>query len=173
LGIPLSDPIKEELRDIQAKLSEFCKLKSVESENIHITLKFIGKVADPTIKKMIETLEKIEFSKFKIKIRGIHVFPNMNVIKVFSLGIEPEGETVELNTKINQILETKEKREYIPHITLARIKYVKDKPGLIKFINENKSFSTQEFGASNFILYKSTLTEKGPIYEIVKKFDLK
>jgi 2'-5' RNA ligase len=173
LGIPIPASVKEELVSIQAQLSKFCKFKGVEQENLHITLKFLGSTDDQTIRSTIKTLETIDFSKYKVRVKGVHVFPDINFIKIFSFGLFPDMETVELNTKINQALETKEERKYIPHITLARIRVVKDKEALIKFINESNSFSSKEFGVNNFILFKSTLTEKGPIYEIIKKFDLK
>ena len=56
-----------------------------------------------------------------------------------------------------------------PHITLARVKFIKDK---VKFIRELKQIKIEkkEFSVSNFKLMKSTLTPEGPVYEDLAVF---
>ena len=59
--------------------------------------------------------------------------------------------------------------DFHPHITLARISYVNDKKVFlkkIKEINVKKIISKIE----SFILYKSTLTKTGSVYEKVFTF---
>jgi 2'-5' RNA ligase len=65
-----------------------------------------------------------------------------------------------------------EERDVIPHLTLARVKNVKNKndlSGLMKRY-ENTVFGT--LSVSNIKLKKSTLALKGPVYEDVAVFAL-
>ena len=58
--------------------------------------------------------------------------------------------------------------KFHPHITLARVSFVKDKEKfqeLLKIKTEEKSFSVNKF-----TLYKSELTPVGPIYTKLQDF---
>jgi len=70
--------------------------------------------------------------------------------------------------KINEKFNLKNDKPFVPHITLCRIKSIKDKEKLreklSKWQNINFSFPLEVY------LYKSTLTKKGPIYEKIYKY---
>ena len=58
-----------------------------------------------------------------------------------------------------------------PHLTLARIKFVKDKQDFMDKLNKIP-VKELEFSVKSFKLIKSTLTPEGPVYEDVAEFSL-
>ncbi len=155
-------------------LDQRAKLKSVELENLHITIKFLGDLTDEQINKVKEALKTIKFESFKVKLNTFGVFPSLNFIRVVWIDILPKEQLIELEKKIdnlvNEILGFKKNKNFETHITLARVKYIRDKQ---KFIEGLKQITIEplEFEIKNFSLKKSTLTREGPVYEDIAKFE--
>ena len=65
----------------------------------------------------------------------------------------------------------REEREFKPHITLCRNpKFNKQK--FIKIMTQKEAINIGTFKAKEVVLFKSELTEKGPIYRPIKKFNM-
>jgi 2'-5' RNA ligase len=150
------------------------QVKLVEPHNIHITLKFLG----DTMESLIDEIEKIikntvkHIKPFKIKLSGSGVFPNENYIKVVWIGIRDKGIIGEIAGKIDQDLTKfgfkKEQRRFSPHLTIARIKTVKNKEKLLKTVNNYSDIEFKEIEINSIKLKKSELTPKGPIYTTLR-----
>ena len=65
-----------------------------------------------------------------------------------------------------------QEKDIIPHLTVARVKNVKDKSRLSEFMkrHENTHFGT--LAISNIKLKKSVLKPSGPVYEDIAVFNL-
>lgn len=169
LAIEISEEAKHELIKIQKQLPD-AKLKLVEPENLHLTLNFFGEIDDKKANKIKELLSEIKFQKFKGHLGKIGFFPNEKFIRVVWVSLEPNGRVKELHKEINKVLNIKEE-DFESHITLARIKFIKNKEEFVKEVKKI-NVKTVEFDVDSFVLKKSTLTEKGPIYGTIKEFRL-
>jgi 2'-5' RNA ligase len=171
LAINLPEDVKKELFSIGQRIEDFGRMKAVEEENIHLTLKFLGE-AGP--EETIDALEKVEFSQFGLSLKGLGAFPNLDYIKVLWAGVsEGFDEAVALNGAISETLPRfKEKKKYHPHTTLGRVKSVRDKVGMLEFIKENEDENFGSFGVESFELMKSELHIGGPQYEVLETFPL-
>ena len=112
-----------------------------------------------------------EFSSFNVSLKEIGAFPSSKKAKILWVGIE-EGvnKLIELfstiEDKVSNLGFEKETRNFTPHITFARVKKGNySLPG-------NIEFSFDPFPVNEVALFKSTLTPKGPIYEILSKIPL-
>ena len=138
----------------------------------HLTLKFLGDYPDNKIHELKDRLSKISFSSFDANFDSIGVFPNENNIRVVWVGLAPIAPFVALERQIDEVTtEVNKDREFVPHITLVRVKSMKgkafgDKVKLIKV-------EAMNFKVDAFKLIKSTLTPKGPIYEVLGRFTAK
>ncbi|MDA3952122.1 MAG: hypothetical protein PF485_00610, partial [Bacteroidales bacterium] len=65
-----------------------------------------------------------------------------------------------------------ENKEFKPHITIGRAKFIKDKDRLRRLINNFKDIEIQKLKISEVYFYESKLTPQGPIYEILAKIQL-
>ena len=61
-------------------------------------------------------------------------------------------------------------KRFMSHITIARVKKVTDKEKLLKKIDDTK-LEDVKFKINTFYLMKSELTDDGPTYTILKKFE--
>ena len=153
-------------------------VKLVEPQNIHITLKFLGDVQENNIDKIEQiirdSIKKIE--PFKIKLKGIGVFPNKNYIRVVWIGIMDTEILSTISTNIDENLSQlgfkKEKRGFSAHLTIGRVKSAKNKMHLLKAIDNYSNFEFATLEVSSIKLKKSDLTPKGPIYTTLKEVKL-
>jgi len=138
---------------IKQDLSKFIEGKWVEGWNLHLTHKFIGE--DVPEKYKI----KLKMENEKLKINGIGMFGK----KILYLKADIDDN---INKQINEKFGFKNDKPFVPHITLCRIKELKNgyQQALKKW--ENISFELP----FEVYLYKSTLTKKGPVYEKIYKY---
>ncbi len=174
IAVDLPNKIKDCLSQIQRNFSSnLAKIKWVEKENLHLTLKFLGELNEAKTNEIKQALSKIKFKPQTVSISESGVFPSEQYIRVIWVGIKPAGKIIELHQKIDSTLAElgirKENRKFATHITLGRVKFVKDKKALIEKI-KSLNIKTDEFVLDSFKLKKSTLTKQGPIYEDLSVF---
>jgi len=150
-------------------------VKLVEPENIHLTLKFLGDTDESLINSIEEIMiDSIKDTKtFKIILKGAGVFPNEKYIKVVWIGIE-NGEKIgeianNINENISKLGFSRDKRKFSAHLTIARVKNVKNKKELINVINKYRDVEFLKINVDTIKLKKSTLTPRGPIYTTLKE----
>ncbi|MEF8847606.1 MAG: RNA 2',3'-cyclic phosphodiesterase [Candidatus Thermoplasmatota archaeon] len=169
----------EKLLQIGEKIENTrARIKPVKPENMHITLKFLG----DTEEEKIEDIEKImkesveDIDPFELSLEGMGVFPNQNFIKVIWAGSEPKDKSAKIANTIDEKLVSlgfkKEKRDFSPHLTIARVKSGKDKDKILEIINNNKQTFFSKQKVDSIKLKKSDLTPKGPVYSTLKKVKL-
>lgn len=120
--------LKERLGKIQKKVkNNSLKGRWVYIDNFHLTLKFLGSVDRNYIGDINRSLRKIasEFDEIKLNLDKLDYFPGKNMMRVVFLSVSGEVEKVkQIKCAVDEELIkygfTKEKRKYIPHITLAR-----------------------------------------------------
>lgn len=157
------------------KKEEF-DIKWVEEKNLHITLKFLGEVSLSTVEKISYILKKLKFNKFEIDFKGLGVFPDFSYPRVLFIGIEEGKENI---INISKILDKEfsslgfnREKNFSPHLTIGRIKSTKNKEKLLRLVKEKEKENFGKIEAEEIVLMKSTLTQKGPIYEPIEKFRL-
>jgi len=172
IASPLTNEIKETLgRIIYVLKQERTKVKWVAPQNIHLTLKFLGEVSEDGIENIKAALNKVAEKHMAVKseINNLGGFPNIKRPRVIwaglSGGIESlrnialsiENEMVELGFE-------KESRPFKSHLTLGRVKDNFKISELAEAI-ENYDLTQESIIFDEIVLFKSTLTPKGPIYE--------
>ena len=177
VGIDLLEKLKEDVTRFIKKTDNkgFFYGKYVELQNLHISLKFLGEVDDSKIKDVEKLLSEIKFATFTASLEGIGAFPSEHYVKVLWIGASKgNNEIIQLHSLIDEKLKSifHKDKNFIPHLTLLRVKNVSDKSKVASFFKENKNIKFGEFNVNSFHLYKSTLTSDGPIYEKIASFKL-
>lgn len=148
-------------------------------DKLHLTLKFLGDTNETQLEKLKEVVESIadEVSKFTLRIAETGVFPSARNARVLWIDVKDEkGST----TKINELLETecekigfaKEKRNFKPHLTIARIRDVGKSRELAES-HLRKEFEPVEFEVVEIVIYESRLQPTGSIYSKIYSSKLK
>lgn len=157
---------------IQNKLDrESAKIKLIESDSIHFTLRFFGDVSIAASEQMYECLKEIRFQPFDITISGVGAFPSPRRPNVIWVGVSRNHELVrELKKRIDESLATQGyalERDFTPHATIARVKAVKNRERLSENITSISSETVGTLVVDRFRLTKSVLTPTRPIYTTV------
>ena len=174
IAIELSKEIHGELGRIIDNLKPIQgNIRWMKPENIHLTLKFLGDLSPERIKTVKRVLDGVAsgLRKFDLSLGGLGGFPRLELPRIIWIGIE-EGneETKQLNRSIEGSLAKegfeREDRQFHPHLTLGRVKQIKDKSDFKKSIEEVKKLSppSARMEVNHLTLFQSTLTSKGSIY---------
>ena len=172
IAIKIPHDIGNYLGEIQEKIDGATnKIRFVNKNQIHLTLKFLGEVQSDKTEEVKEILKKISFKPFSVHLDHIGVFPSESYIRVIWVGLKPENDILELQKNIDEELKKlfKKEKNFESHLTLARVKFIDDKNNFIGKL-KNIYIEEKKFNVENFKLIKSTLTPIGPIYENLKVF---
>ncbi|MFH1682566.1 MAG: RNA 2',3'-cyclic phosphodiesterase [Candidatus Woesearchaeota archaeon] len=177
LGIPVNAEIKEKVTEIQQELQQIeGGWKIVQPNNLHLTLKFLGEVKEEKIEKIKEKIASLNLGKpFQVKVKTIGVFPNEDYITVIWFGLEDKEQIFYLHKQIDFALSKlfPIEKDFLAHVTLARVKFIKDKPKFKQFLIKHKNIDLGEMTINKVILYESKLEKEGPVYSILEEFELK
>lgn len=156
---------QDDLKKADAKLSLV--------KEFHLTLKFLGEVDEKKLDELKERLKKVSFEPFYAHLGNTGVFPSEDYVRVVWIGIEPKDKISELQQKIEDCLEGmfEEDTRFHPHLTLARVKFVKDKKAFMEKLKSVRA-EKRSFKVESFKLMKSTLTPEGPVYEVLEEYKL-
>lgn len=155
------------------------KITWVAPGNIHLTIAFLGDTEDERIMVAGIMLKQkcTGFGEFGFNLSGAGVFRNFKDPKVIWIGIGNSGKLFQLNDLIITGLKDTgfkvEERQFNPHITLGRVKSIKDTEALKSAVDRYQNTFIQEVRVSEVILYESILKPTGPIYKPIGKFSLK
>jgi len=170
VAVNIPSSVKQSISAVYCSLPKD-KVKIVSPENIHFTLQFLGEVNENKLEQIKQLLKEVKFEQFALEIKDIGFFPNKDCMKIVWLGVENPAEIIFLANKINQTLLPlgfKPDKQFVPHLTIAR---VKQKIDSAKFIKNFKYKSFGSFSVSKFYLMQSVLTSQGPEYTIVGEFN--
>ncbi|WP_258083307.1 RNA 2',3'-cyclic phosphodiesterase [Thermococcus thermotolerans] len=178
IAIEVSDEVRDNLMKAQERIgSKAAKIKFVERENFHVTLKFLGEIDEVLAEEVKKALAEIakKHKKHRVKVKGIGVFPNPNYVRVIWAGIENDDGIKAIAKDVEREMRRlgfKKDKDFVAHITIGRVKFVRDKLELAMALKELANEDFGEFDVEAIELKKSTLTPKGPIYETVARFEL-
>ena len=155
---------------IQQKLDrQSAKMKIVEPDNLHFTLRFFGDTPLTKIDQIRHELERLEFSPFTIRIEGVGAFPSRRRPNVIWVGVTHNVERfVRLKLSIDDLLGNlgfPSDRRFHAHVTIARVRSVKDRNRIQDSLDSLATESVGTMTVDCFRLTRSTLTQAGPIYE--------
>jgi 2'-5' RNA ligase len=108
---------------------------------------------------------------------GIGAFPSIKSPRVIWIGTDKGDEEVKtiakaLEDKLSALGIAQEDRAFSSHITLGRIRSSKNRNNLAQSLESLKEKPLEgiiELRVEKITLYKSTLTPRGPIYEVIKE----
>jgi RNA 2',3'-cyclic 3'-phosphodiesterase len=154
------------------------KIKWVDPVNIHITLAFLGDTEEKKIEAIAGMLKDkcSGFQEFDFKLAGAGVFKNSRDPRIIWAGITSQDKLCALENRIAEGLKSIgfviEERQYKPHLTLGRVKSVRDTKNLKNILDRYSGFEFQRVDVKEVILYESILSQTGPIYKSLGNFPL-
>lgn len=186
IAIGLPQKIIDTLSKLQLGLKDTgADVKWVEPENIHLTMKFLGEIDEGTKEKVVDIIRKVAAQNpaFTAAISTFGAFPKIDYPRVIWAGLgRGDNESKKIAKEIEQELEKigipAEDRAFTSHITLGRVRSSKNRSKLVQELKEleselNPRLAGLEFEVNAISLYKSNLSPKGPVYEVLHAASLK
>jgi 2'-5' RNA ligase len=142
-------------------------IKWVDPNNIHITLKFFGETPVEEIPVITAALQEA--------LEGVTgVFGSYYNPRVIWVGINTNDMLNKLSNNVIASLEKSgylnDRQNFVPHLTLGRIKEIKDKNHFQDVVAHFSNYAYQTQMVHGFYLYDSILRKEGPEYTVVEEF---
>lgn len=154
------------------------KIKWVELQNLHITLKFFGETQEEQIPEICNHLDIVAQSNepFSFQLKNLGVFGSSYKPRVVWVGIENNELLKELGKQVLNEMDgigfKIDRQNFVPHLTLGRIKLLDNKPMFNNLIREFSDSQFQQVDVSQFHLIESILKPNGPEYKTLSSFKL-
>jgi len=151
-------------------------MKPVEDQNLHITIRFLGDTPVSLLDELHRVLEEAAPRRVLLRLRGVGAFPSIERPRVIWVGVEPGPGAEELR-RIFEAVERgvrrlgwrPEREEFVPHVTLARLKGRRNIERVVKLLREMEDVEVGEVYLEALRLKQSILTRSGPIYRTVRE----
>ena len=180
-AIELPESVREVLMEAARPLKGACPEASwVRTENLHVTLKFLGEVPESQVKNVCDSLKRVSVTgTARVAVGSLEFFPPRGPVRVIVLGLTGEVELIhrifrEIDRTTSEISFPSEARPFVPHITLARARRTihgsarQTLPPLLRWTSAPPAFEV-----TSFSLIESKLGSGGPRYLRLASFPTK
>lgn len=146
--------------------------------NLHFTLQFLGDTPPGTIPLLHSILTRLTdgFSQASGIIRGIDTFGEAGNPRVIFARLLEMPAMGEMARAIRESLEplgfVPDNREFKSHLTLGRIRYLRNRQHLSKVLTLFREKEFQNMTAREIILFESILKPQGPVYNPLHSYPL-
>ena len=176
-GLDLPYEMRRNLELLLHLLKPKARIQWSPISNLHLTTKFIGEFPEERLEELKSALGSVARpGALRIALNGLDWFPNPNQPRVLVAGIQAAGGLTALardtDTACTRLGIAMEKREFHPHLTLARIRAAEPLLDLKQAISELPSADFGSFSAEFFHLYRSQLNPGGSVYTKLASFPL-
>ena len=172
VALEIPDDVKDAVEAAFAPWREaFPKARWVPRENLHVTLKFLGRTWPRLVDWVPEQVEAAaaEVSPFVARLEGVGSFPSAKRGRALWAGFEStepiDALAAEIETSLADEFPT-EKRPFHPHLTVAR----SDPPLKLPVTYTGTELESPEWEVDHVTLFRSHLGRPAPRYEPLIRF---
>ena len=170
IAVTLAESIVEEIAKVRTLLQEpKADIRWTRVEGLHLTLKFLGDINREQGEAILTTLRDIAQQRPPLRVvaQGLGAFPNLRRPRVLWVGLQ--GERI---SELSEAIETAllpldflpEEREFIPHLTLGRVRSPKGWEHVLPILKIHEQTYFGESLIDHVTLYQSELRQDGAIY---------
>ena len=168
----LLDQVEKQTARLRGPLGDEL-VRWVPTQNMHLTLKFIGNVGKPHVDFLKQLVSQTAdgHSQFDLQFGGSGSFPNSKRPRVLWVGIHAPAELAALQRSIeagaSRLGYEKESRAFSPHLTLGRVRQNVSVADTQKIRNTIESTQIGTIGKAHIDsvhLFQSELNPSGSVY---------
>ncbi len=177
VAIEISDEVRAALVRAQQELGRCgAKVKWVEPENVHLTLKFLGDVDALMIEQVKAAMAESAGGSasltaggpFHFSVEGLGSFPPRRTPRVVWAGVSAGADAaVRLQAGLEAALRPlgfEKERDFVPHLTIGRVKAPQGAERLVPAIKRHAHTRFGSCSAAEMVLFESKLTPSGAVY---------
>lgn len=183
IAIEIDKVIKDDLADLQREIRGKADLqkgdaKWVEPEDMHLTLKFLGEINDAQLVDVCKITKEVvdKHKRFDIEIGGVGSFGGQSA-RVLWVGAGSESKDLldlqeDIETQLAFAGWSEENRKFEGHLTLCRIKNFQAGIKLTQIAKEYEKYNLDTVPVDSVCIFQSELTQQGPVYTLLGKYNL-
>ena len=148
-------------------------------ENIHLTLKFLGSTPVDDIPRIIEACQTVarRHQPFAMDFDRTGFFGSNRVPRVMWLGMNDQPQALfdlenDLLDAFDGIGYLRDRQNFVPHLTVCRIKSLVDKQFFLKVCDGIEQKTYLHADVKELVYYQSILQPTGPIYKPLAKIPM-
>lgn len=166
VAVTVPDWAAQTLELLLTRLAPLGQLRWVTRAQLHVTLRFLGEQTPDAIERVKRALAPIAFPPFEVELSCAGAFPSLERPRTLWLsGTRGAAELTALAARLEDALAEagipRERRPFVPHLTLARCSGEPLPPALLKALEKVPPVSWTCCGIE---LMRSRLTPGGAIY---------
>jgi len=176
----LTADLKAKIKAVQDRFRQADPdVKWVAAENFHVTLKFLGDVAEDRLESVCRAVEAAAAGvrPFAVTVSGAGTFPNPRRPRVVWVGLGSGFDQLaalagRVESELAGIGFPKEDRRFSAHVTIGRVRDNRRTDALAEAL---ESADVGEIGAvdvSAVAVMRSDLRREGPIYSVLREVQL-
>lgn len=179
-GIDIPEERKAALLDVvQEGRKRLRNVKWVPIENMHVTLKFLGNTPDALVGDVVRAAEASAagIPALTLRLKGLGAFPSPSKPRIIWMGLEGDlaglANLAELlGLHLQPLGFEEEERPFTAHVTLGRASERDERGSFLELYKKHERQEYGQFVATEFVLFQSDLTPRGPIYTPLERVKL-
>ena len=180
VAIPVDEQIKRQMLRVCDDIDvRDARVRWCSAEQLHLTLKFIGDVADSLVTPICHAVQSVadKTPALDMEIGGTGCFPEAGAVRIVWIGgSDVSGTLLQAVQELEYALERcgieREKRTFSEHFTIGRVKYDRSRGRLRESVRA-VGFDVCRQAVRELVLYQSTLCQSGAQYAPVLRAQLK
>jgi 2'-5' RNA ligase len=177
VAVLLSPALLERVLEVRERLGEAAaRLRWVAPENLHLTLRFLGALADAQVARVVEAAREAAAaaSPFEITLAGMGAFPSGRAPRAVWVGVADGADRlVALAASLEAALRRRRlppaDRPFRPHLTVARVRGEGRPVDLSAVLPGPEACPIGTQRVDVLAVVESTLRPSGPIYREVAR----
>ncbi|MCB9886585.1 MAG: RNA 2',3'-cyclic phosphodiesterase [Planctomycetes bacterium] len=170
VALDLPKPVCNYLAGLAASLRGKGDVKWVPAHQLHLTLLFAGELEDDSVQGLRAAVRDVSLPPLSFALSGLGHFPPRGEPRVVWAALG--GDVAALSTLQEDLVARgercgvpREKRPFVPHVTLGRVKSPFGALALVDALREvGGKLRDKPFAATSLTLYASELRPGGPIH---------
>ena len=172
VGVPVG-PLPPLVRLLEGLDACGADVRTVQPEQLHLTLSFLGSVPDDAAAPLSAALDASTraFRPFRMRLKGVGAFPNARRPRVVWVALEDPKPMVDLALAVRGALRDAgfpgDDKDFRAHVTLARTRSEARLDRLVAFLRDHGRDDLADADVSEVRLYRSVLGPHGALHETV------
>jgi 2'-5' RNA ligase len=179
ISIPCSTEFPAMVERLKKNLQHEHYINYVKTNQIHLTLKFVGDTPEEDIPAIIDACQKVakKHQPFTMDFDRTGFFGSNNVPRVLWLGMNNQPKALfdlekDLLDAFDDLGYLRDRQNFVPHLTVCRIKQLVDKQFFLQICNSIEQKTYLHADVKELVYFQSFLQPTGPIYKVLKKIPL-
>ena len=179
ISIPSGTEFPALIEKLKKNLQHERYMNYVKTNQIHLTLKFVGETPEEDVPAIIEACRKVakNHKPFTMDFNRTGIFGSNGTPRVLWLGMtDVPQELYDLEADILDAFDDlgylRDRQNFVPHLTVSRIKTLVDKPLFQKIYSSIEQKTYLHADVKELIYFQSFLQPTGPFYKVLSKIQL-